>query len=216
MMKTVIKPIDRLLGSLLFGLISSAALAAPGHAPPTPVALVAPPATEGPRHWQLREKPSDDMVEIVQASAQGKFSFLCERTGCSAFIEPSLSCQPGSAYPLFANSARSVGVVHTLCVSIRDDAPPRTGLVLLDDSPTMADLFHGEKVSLAFPSIAGQMSIITVDPDGLRQSLQDASRMFERPGDANTNPGQGSAQEPPTPDQRLEKVLDRTVTDHYL
>ncbi|MEZ5739688.1 MAG: hypothetical protein R3E68_09715 [Burkholderiaceae bacterium] len=159
-----------------------------------------------PKPWSITQIENETLVELAQVSADGKFSLICGTKGCSAFIQPQSTCQPGGHYPLLTNSARAVGIVNTVCVMLMGKHEPRVGLVLADESATLSGLFEGYDLTLAYPTTAGEMNVLSISPEGLHQSMIAAYRLIGISSASRSITG-------PEPSERIRRPADAGAAD---
>ncbi len=131
--------------------------------------------------WSVREHEGGDSVELVTRNEAGAFGAICAEGSCVLFIEPSNGCDPGSIYPVMANSATTIAMVESSCQEVTESRSPggaiRT-LATLEPSPAlMTSIANGERIALAFPQTEGDVDVLAIETRGMRDALRSADGM---------------------------------------
>lgn len=128
--------------------------------------------------WSVRQHEGGDSVELVTRSADGAFGAICAAGSCVLFIEPTQGCDPGSVYPVLANSASTVAMVESSCQELAESRAPgsviRTLATLAPSTALMSSIARGERLALAFPQTEGDVDVLAIETRGMRDALRSA------------------------------------------
>jgi len=135
-----------------------------------------PPVDTG--NWSVRQHEGGESVELVTRDEAGAFGAICSQGNCVLFIEPANGCDPGSVYPVMANSASVVAMVESACQLVTESRRPggaiRTLATMAPSEALIMSIASGERIALAFPQTEGDVDVVSVETHGLRQALRDA------------------------------------------
>lgn len=179
-----------LLATLVTSWVTSDAIAAGGVAPsvePPPTTVDGAP---GRAQWQLLESAENGTVELVARDHAGAVATVCQSGSCGVFVEPSAGCVPGSQYPLLINSARQVGVIASTCGVLNSNGSERYVVRIEPQNALFPSMIRGEDISIAFPTQGGEMNVIYISMEGVREHLRKLLPMTDDDG-ASPSAGQG-------------------------
>lgn len=156
-----------------------------------------PPVDTG--NWSVREHEGGESVELVTRDDTGAFGAICSEGSCVLFIELVKGCDPGSVYPVMANSASVVAMIESACQMVTESRQPggeiRTLATMAPSQALMMSIASGERIALAFPQTEGEVDVVSVETHGLREALRDAGGLvpaaLESKGPAKRTPGPG-------------------------
>ena len=189
-MLTIPLPLAALTARLCLGAVA-AGLAWAGSA--QAVEPDSPPVVEA-DGWSVRQHEGGDSVELVTRNDAGAFGAICSEGSCVLFIEPNKGCDPGSVYPVMANSATIVAMVETACQEVTESrspgGPTRTLATMAPSPALMASIANGERIALAFPQTEGDVDVVAVETRGMRDALRTADGMAPT-SQAPMHPGRG-------------------------
>jgi len=188
--------------SLLAGIASAADYDQAGRPHPSTV--------EG---WHLLEHQGGQAVELTRQSSGGALSTVCSNGKCNVFVEPRSACLPHVKYPILLNSARQMGVLTGVCRLLTDDNGPRLVVHLLDRKSMFSAMLRGDDLSLAFPTMGGEMDIIEIEMAGVVPLLKAA--IEHRSPEAAEAAELAKASEPARPDP-VDLALSRSSTRYQL
>jgi len=157
--------------------------------------------------WHLVEHQGGQAVELTRTSNGGALSTVCSAGKCNVFVEPRSACLPHMKYPILLNSARQMGVLTGVCRLVTDDNGPRLVVHLLDRKAMFTAMLRGDDLSLAFPTMGGEMDIIEVEMAGVVPLLKSAI--------AHRAPESDPAAAPGRPDP-VDLALSRSSTRYQL
>ena len=128
--------------------------------------------------WSVRQHENDESVELVTRSEAGAFGAICAEGSCVLFIEPTKGCDPGSVYPVMANSATTIAMVESSCQRVTESRTPggpiRTLATLAPSPALMTSIAKGERIALAFPQTEGDVDVLAVETSGMRDAMRSA------------------------------------------
>lgn len=131
--------------------------------------------------WSVRQHEGGDSVELVTRDEAGAFGAICSQGSCVLFIEPIKGCDPGSVYPVMANSASVVAMVESACQRVTESREPggtiRTLATIAPSEALMMSIASGERIALAFPQTEGDVDVVSVETEGLREALRTAGEL---------------------------------------
>lgn len=131
--------------------------------------------------WSVRQHEGGESVELVTRNDAGAFGAICTEGSCVLFIEPRKGCDPGSVYPIMANSATTIAMVESACQRVTESpspgSPTRTLATLAPSPALMASIANGERIALAFPQTEGDVDVLAVETSGMRNALRAADGM---------------------------------------
>lgn len=165
-----------------------------------------------PTNWELREHASIDAIELISVLTEGSFSTMCSDGNCGVFVEPAAGCVPGAKYPLLINSAKQVGVVSTRCAELpgEKDGEVRHVVLLQKQDVLIKAMMNEVDLTIAFPTQAGQMNVLEIRMQGVREVLARIMPGLETP-DADSKSEDRSDAQPgdasPTADLKVEYHL---------
>lgn len=130
------------------------------------------PYRPGMHGWSLVEHDDGQAIELTRRSGDGALSTVCSNGQCNVFVEPDSACMPGSKYPVLMNSARQMGVLTGVCRLVRDETGARLVVHLQQKATLFQAMARGDDLSLAFPTVGGEMDVIEVSMRGVMPLLQ--------------------------------------------
>lgn len=146
------------------------------------------PYRPGVHGWTLVEHQEGQAVELTRRSGDGALSTVCSDGQCNVFVEPDSACLPYVKYPVLLNSARQMGVLSGICRLIEDSHGPRLVVHLAQKEALFKAMARGDDLSLAFPTMGGDMNVIEVNMKGVMPLLQ-AAVSHRSPAGARGKPG---------------------------
>lgn len=157
--------------------------------------------------WHLVEHQNGQAVELTRISTGGALSAVCSNGQCNVFVEPRSACLPHMKYPILLNSARQMGVLTGVCRLLTSDKGPRLVVHLLDRKSMFTAMLRGDDLSLAFPTMGGEMDIIEIEMAGVVPLLKSAID--------HRSPEAGKASPPKGP-TAVDLALSRSSTRYQL
>lgn len=130
------------------------------------------PYRPGMHGWSLVEHDDGRAIELTRRSGDGALSTVCSDGQCNVFVEPDSACMPGSKYPVLMNSARQMGVLTGVCRLVRDTSGARLVVHLQQKTTLFKAMARGDDLSLAFPTVGGEMDVIEVNMRGVMPLLK--------------------------------------------
>ena len=124
--------------------------------------------------WHLVEHHAGQVIELTRSSEGGALSTFCSNGQCNVFVEPRSACLPHMKYPILVNSARKMGVLTGVCRLLDDKKGSRLVVHLLDLKSMFAAMLRGDDLSLAFPTMGGEMDVIEIEMAGVVPLLKSA------------------------------------------
>ncbi|MFK7964927.1 MAG: hypothetical protein AB8C46_13270 [Burkholderiaceae bacterium] len=169
--------------------------------------------------WHLVEHQAGQAVELTRASEGGALSTVCSNGQCNVFVEPRSACLPHVKYPILVNSARKMGVLTGVCRLLDDKHEgPRLVVHLLDSKSMFAAMLSGDDLSLAFPTMGGDMDVIEIEMAGvvplLKSAIAHRAPDFKSAPSPDKNRVQAEAE--PQPPGAIDVALARSTTRYQL
>ena len=146
---------------------------------PAPVipTVTLPPSSEGYGDWTVRGS-GGVYIAATTNSVNAVFGSICDKDGCTAFVNPLLDCEVGAKYPVLINSPAGSFTPSLLCEKVDDRR-----IYSLPIEGNVADSMSiGGVIGFAFPMESGEFKV-------QRFSLTGAARAAARAGQlANAKP----------------------------